>query len=186
MGPARLLLPLLLAVLPAAAEEPFVSRWAPPSNFFSCDLPGPEWSGFEEEEVSGPVARILGPDSPGGSYRAGISVRWVEKGQPGWRPYKEAIEALRRSDKEAGRHAGGARPLRIAGILSRIFEVTERRRLPPDQLPAAEEELHHYVALVPLGDSYYVIKLSSTRENYLDYRDAFVRFLRSFRPLGGR
>lgn len=177
---------ILLAASAFAQEAPFSARWSPPSNFFACELPGPEWRGFEEEETSGPVARILGPDAPSGTYRTGISVRWVEKGQPGWRPFKDAVEALRRSDKSFGRHATSPRPLRINGILSRSFEIIERRRLPPDQLPAYEEELHHYVAMVPLGDSYYVLKLSSSRENYLDYRDAFVRFLRSFRPLGGR
>lgn len=169
-----------------AQEAPRAGRWSPPSNFFSCDLPGPDWRGFEEEEPGGPVARLLGPDGPFGTYRTGISVRWVEKGQSGWRPFKEAVEAMRRTDKSYGRHATSPRPLRVAGILSRVFEVTERRRLPPDQLPAMEEEIHHYVAMVPLGDGYYVLKLSSSRQNYLDYRDVFVRFLRSFRPLGGR
>lgn len=170
----------------AQAPEPGGLRYSPAANTFQCDLPGPDWRAFEEEEPSGPAVHLLGPDNPAGTYRAGISIRYFEKGQPGWYPLKEAIDRMRRSDKSSGRHATAPRMLRIGGVLSRIFEITEDRRLPADQLPSFEESLHHYVAVVPAGENYHVIKLSSSRDVYLDYRAPFVSFLKSFRPLGYR
>jgi hypothetical protein len=179
-------LALLLALSPAArAEEaPAPLRYTPPSQTFACDLPGDEWQPFEEEEAAGFAAHILGPDNAAGTYRAGISVRWVEKGQLGWIPLKKRVDILRRGEAESERTATVVRPYRIPAGLSRIFSVVERRRLPGEQLPSMEEELHHYYAVLPVGDSYYEIKLSSTRESYFEYREVFARFLRSFRPLG--
>lgn len=174
----------LCAPLWAGATPAKTLRYTPASRGFYCDIPAEGWHAFEEEETAGSVVHILGPDNPSGTYRTGIDVRWVEKGQPGFVPFKEAIEDLRRADKRTGRAATGIRPLRISGILARTFEVNEPRLLPQDQLPALEEAVHHYVAVIPSGESYFVIRLSSTRDVYLDYRDLFVEFLKSFKALG--
>jgi hypothetical protein len=167
-----------------AAQERGSRRFTPPSNLFACDLPGDDWHAFEEEEASGFATHILGPDNPAGTYRTGIDIRWVEKGQAGWKPLKQAIDDLRRGNKDTDRGSTNVRPYRISGILARTFEISETRRLPADQAPSLEDEIHHYVAVIPSGESYYIIKLSSTRDVYLEYRELFVRFLRSFKPLG--
>lgn len=178
------LLCLMLAGRAGAEEKPEL-RYTPPSQTFACDLPGPEWHAFEEEEAAGFAVHILGPDSETGTFRTGITVRWLEKGQPGWVPLKKHVDDdLRRSDGSTGRVATIVRPYRIPAGLSRIFEVVEKRRLPPDQLPSVEEELHYFYAVLPVGESYYEIKLGSTREEYFGYRDTFVKFLRAFHPIG--
>lgn len=168
----------------AAADEKPVLRYTPPSATFVCDLPGPDWHAFEEEEGAGFATHILGPDNPAGTYRTGIDIRWFEKGQPGWVPVKRYIDDLRRSDKETGRSATIVQPYRISGLLARLFEVVQRRRLPDSQLPSLEDEIHDYYAVIPVGESYYSIKMSSTRDVYYDYRDTFISFLRSFKTLG--
>lgn len=174
-----------LAPRAARADEKPPLRWSPPSNAFVCDLPGADWYAFEEEEGAGFASHILGPDSETGNYRAGIDIRWVEKGQPGWEPIKKRIDdRLRRNDPETGRSATPVRPYRVPAGLARIFEVVETRRLPGDQLPSADEELHYYYALIPQGESYFELKMASTREEYFKYRDVFARFLRAFHPLG--
>ena len=180
---ARLSLFLLLTSCGlSSAEAPGgYLGWSPRGRAFSCEIPR-GWSAFEEEEPQGFAAHFLGPDDPAGTYRAGIDVHWVERGQPGWVDWKDAVDRLRRPDKESRREATPVRLLRVGGVLSRVFEVTESRRLPPDHLPAAEEALHHYVAIVPGGESYYIIRLSSTRDVYLEYKEEFLRFLKSFRP----
>jgi hypothetical protein len=184
----RLTLAALIGLtLPAAAraEDKPNLRYTPPSQTFACDLPGPDWHAFEEEEGAGFAVHILGPDSETGTYRTGIVVRWLEKGQPGWVQLKKHVDDdLRRSDGSIGRVATIVRPYRIPAGLSRIFEVVERRRLPADQLPSVEEELHYYYAVIPIGESYYEVKLGSTREEYLAYREVFARFLRAFKPIG--
>ena len=175
----------LLPPLPACGQDQPSLRYTPPSQSFTCDLPGPEWHAFEEEEGSGFAVHILGPDNRGGTYRAGLDIRWVEKGQAGWLPIKKQIdERLRRNDPAAGRTATTVRPYRIPAGLARVFEVVETRRLPGDQLPSLDEELHYYYAMIPEGESYYEIKLASTREEYFQHRDLFARFLRSFSALG--
>lgn len=177
---------LLWGARPARAqEEAKASRYAPPTRSFYCDVPS-GWHAFEEEDALGNVVHLLGPDSPSGNYRTGIDIRWVEKSQPGFRPVAKAIDEMRGSDPMTERTATGARPMRISGILSRTFEIQETRRLAPDSLPSLEEELHHYVAVIPSGESYYVIRLSSTRDVYLDYRKLFVDFLRSFKTANFR
>lgn len=177
-------LSLILAALafPAlATAEPAALRYTPPSASFACDLPNEQWRAFEEEEGAGFAVHILGPDNPAGTYRTGIDIRYMEKGQPGWVPLKKYIDDTRHGE---GRGATGVKPYRVSGMLARIFEVVETRRLPPDQLPSMEEELHHYYAIIPVGESYYSVKLSSTRDVYLDYRQLFVKFLHDFKPLG--
>lgn len=169
----------------AAQDEPASMRYTPPSQSFSCDLPGAGWYAFEEEEGWGFAVHILGPDNPNGTYRAGIDVRWVEKGQPGWEPLKKRIDGrLRRGDSMTDRTATLPRAYRIPAGLSRVFEVVERRRLPGDQLPSVDEELHYYYAMIPSGESYYEVKMATSRDDYYQYRDVFARFLRAFRPIG--
>lgn len=181
---------LLLAVLllspslARAQEERETLRYTPPSQTFTCDLPSDKWHAFEEEEGAGFAAHVLGPDNPTGTYRSGIDIRFVEKGQIGWMPVKKYIDEARRGDGDTGRQATLVRPYRISGYLARVFEVVERRNLPGDQLPSLDEELHHYYAVIPMGESYYTVKLSTTRDVYFDYRQLFVKFLHSFKPLG--
>jgi hypothetical protein len=190
--PVRLVLAAALAgaalAAPRAARADDAQpnlRWSPPSNTFVCDLPGPDWHAFEEEEGAGFAAHLLGPDSETGTYRAGIDIRWIEKGQPGWEPLKKRIDdRLRRSDNTTGRVATPVRPYRVPAGLARVFEVVETRRLPGDQLPSMDEELHYYYALIPVGESYFELKMASTREEYFKYRDVFAKFLRAFHPLG--
>lgn len=172
-----LLLMLALAPLGSAQEAP-ERRYIPASRAFACDLPQ-GWQAFEEEDPSGSVVHLLGPDNPSGSYRTGIDIRLLESK----RPYRETLEELRRPEPETGRTATAVRPLRIPAALARTFEVIETRWLPEERLPALEEELHHYVALIPSGESLILVRLSSSRDIYLEYRDLFVRFLKSFKPL---
>lgn len=157
------------------------ARYTPPSGLFTCDVPK-GWSAFEEEEGSGPAIHMLGPENAGGTFRSGIDVRFMEKGQPGFLSFKRILEELRRPDEATDRSGTAIRPLRTGAGLARTFEITETRRLPPDRLPSIEEALHRYVAIIPSGDNYFVISLASTRESYLDYRDLFVEFLRTFHP----
>jgi len=166
-----------------AGRKASAQRFSPPSGSFACDLPS-GWKAFEEEEFSGPAVHILGPDDPTRTYRAGIDIRFMEKGQPGFLALGEELERLRRSDKLTSREATAIEHLRVARVLARLFEVTERRWLPYETLPAAEAAVHHYVALLPVGESYWIIRLSSTRETYLDYRETFRAFVKSFRPSG--
>ena len=96
--------------------------------------------------------------------------------------WKDAVERLRRADKSAGREATPVKLVRSGGVLARVFEVTETRRLPPERLPSSEKALHHYVAVVPSGAGYFIARLSSSRDVYLDYKEDWARFLKSFRP----
>ncbi len=178
MNPASgLALLLALAALGLWAQEAPETRYMPASRSFACDLPQ-GWQAFEEDP-SGSVVHLLGPDNPSGSYRTGIDIRLLE----GKRPYRDVLAELRRSDPETGRAATAVRPLRIPAALARTFEVVETRWLPEERLPALAEELHHYVALIPSGESLYLVRLSSSRDVYLEHRELFVRFLKSFKPL---
>ena len=186
--PAALLaLALLVPVLCAGQEDeggkPRPQRYTPPSHGFYCDLPV-GWEAFEEPEDAGTVSRLLGPEDPGGVFRAGIDIRWSEKGDPAYVPYKKALEELRRGDDKTSRSATGVRVMRISGALTRVFEITEIQRLPKDRWPSMPVELHRYVAIYPIGESYFTISLASTRDSYLDYRDLFVDFLKNFKPMG--
>ena len=177
----KLVSALWLAAVPAAAQESGTLRYTPPSQTFACDLPNADWHGFEEEEGAGFAVHLLGPDNPNGTYRSGIDIRWIEKGQPGWMPLKRYIDDLRGGD---GRGATSVRPYRVNGMLARTFEVVEARRLPADQVPSVEDDLHDYYAVIPVGESYFSIKLTSTRDVYLDFRPLFVKFLHTFKPMG--
>jgi hypothetical protein len=157
--------------------------YMPPSRLFSCELPS-AWQALEDEDALGPVVRLLGPDNPAGTYRTGFSVRWLEKGAPGYVEPQKAVEKMRRSDKETGRSAGGVSVMRVGGLLARLFEVVETRVLPLERLPARDQALHHYIAVIPNGENYYLLRFSSTRDVYLDFREDYFRCLRTFKALG--
>jgi hypothetical protein len=182
---ALIALCLALAARPRAAAEEAPTRYVPPSKTFSCDVPS-GWSAFEDDEGEASAVHVLGPDGSGGNYRVGIDIRYMEKGSASFLPYKKFVEGLRRSDSSTDRSSTPIRAMRVGAGLARTFEITETRRLPLDRLPAVDESLHHYVAIFPSGDNYFIVTLSSTRDVYLDYRDFFVEFLRNFRPFGLR
>ena len=171
----------------AAPEKP-KSAWlpfAPAARTFVAELPSAGWHPVEEESPVGTVVRVFGPEDPSGLIRAALSVRLIDRDSPSFLPIKSGVDAMRAADKAASREATPVRPLRVPAGLARIFEVTETRRLPADEGPSAPLQLHHYVAVLPHGgDSYFVVRLVTARADYLDFRDDFVRFLKSFRPLG--
>lgn len=184
----------------AAAAAPIASEPAPPapkgdykpftpaSRLFSADVPVEGWWPMEEEGPDGSVFYLLGPDSPTGAFRAVLSVRAYDKGSSLYVEAKKHSDLLRQDDDAVSRKATPVRPLRVSnGVLARTFEVVETRRLPSEQSPSFPEELHHYVAILPDGrDGYYVLRLISARSDYLEHRDPFVRFLKTFRLLGTR
>ena len=158
--------------------------YEPASRLFRAELPPAGWNAFEEEDALGMVVRILGPDDPSGALRASMTVRLVDRDSPVFVSAKDAIEAMRRG--APGREASPVHSLRVSAGLARIFEVTEIRRVPVDTGPSALLDLHQYVAVIPRGEAYYVVRLVSARANYLDLRDVFVDFLKSMKPVGSR
>ncbi|MDX6769730.1 MAG: hypothetical protein SF051_09380 [Elusimicrobiota bacterium] len=159
----------------------------PASRLFSADIPTKGWWPMEEEGPDGSVFYLFGPDSPSGSFRAVLSVRAYDKDSSLYADAKKHADLLRKSDDAVSRTATAVRPLRVGnGVLARTFEVVETRRLPFEQSPSFPEELHHYVAILPNGDGYFVLRLASVRTDYLEHRDMFVRFLKTFRLLGSR
>ena len=155
--------------------------YAPKSRAFSCELPS-DWQAFEEDEPSGFAVHVLGPDNDGGDYRAGIDIHWVESGKGSAPNVKEALERIRRSDKAVKRSGGGTiRRISTALGLARLIEARETRRVPPDRSPAVFEEIHHDVALIQTGENYFLLTLSAPEQSYLDYRETFLRVLRTFR-----
>lgn len=187
------LLAALLCAAPARAQEsvepdpqapkPKIMLFMPASRLFSCELPS-AWRALEDEDALGPVVRVLGPDNPAGTFRTGLSVRWFEKGAPGYVEPQKAVENMRRTDKDSKRSATGVTPMRVGGLLGRLFEVVETRALPVERLPAQDEQIHHYIAVIPSGLNYYLLRFSSSREVYLDFREDWFRCLRTFKPLG--
>lgn len=166
---------------PAAPE----SRWiAYESTLLRSELPSEGWRAYEEEDSLGTVVRVLGPDSTSGGTRATLTVRLVDRSTPGFVPAKQAVEDMRRDDR--GRDPSAVRAMRVAAGLARIFEVTVTRRPPSDEGPALPETLHEYVAVIPRGEPYFVVRMISTRADYLDVRGVFARFLRELRPVGAR
>jgi hypothetical protein len=95
---------------------------------------------------------------------------------------KTALDDLRRSDKATGRRATGIRRLPSGRGPARVFEVVESRLLPPETAPAATVRLHHFVGVIEGRSSYFVIRLSSTEETFVDFRRDFIEFLKAFRP----
>jgi hypothetical protein len=199
---------LLLAAAPARAEDwllaarraaaaaavagervppPPTADWIPyepASRLFRGDLPASGWSPFEEEDALGSVVRILGPDDPSGALRAALTVRLIDRDCPVFLPAKDAVDAMRRQGPD--RESTAVSNLRVSAGLARVFEVTRTLRAPDDLAPSSPLELHEYAAVIPRGESYYVVRLITARENYLDFRDLFVRFLKALRPVGAR
>ncbi len=160
--------------------------YAPSSRLFSGEIPVEGWWPMEEETAQGPVFRLLGGDSQSGAFRTTLSVRFYDKDTPGFTPIKQAVEFMRQDNAATKRAVTPVRPVRVGLGLARTFEVTEVRRLPTDDGPSFEEELHQYVAVIPVGEAYYLVRLASSRATYLEYRDDFVRFLKSMRAISGR
>jgi hypothetical protein len=159
--------------------------YEPPSRLFRGEIPPEGWRPHEEEDASGSVVRILIDDTASGALRALLSLRLVDRDSPSHKPVKEAVEAMRAPVD--GRETTPVRTLRVPAGLARAFEIIETRRLPGEDGPALPEEVHQYVAVIPRGgESYYLVRLVSARAKYLDYRDDFVRFLRSLKPIGVR
>lgn len=187
-----------LALRPAWAEEAEPAEDAPvaPANAsafkpytssrgaFACDMPVSGWAAFEEETPFGSSAHFFGPVEESGNWRAAVHVHFLDKGQPGFVPLDDAVKRERRSDASADRESTPVRRKRVARTSARCFEVTETRLLPVDRLPAAPAVLHHYMAFVPAGDGYFIIKLTTSRDSYLEYRAQFERVLQTFRVLG--
>ncbi len=175
------------AVIPGTvAAEPQKKDWVPyipVSRLFSGEIPVKGWWPMEEETATGSVFRLLGSDSPSGAVRTVLSVRFYDKDTPGFLPIKQAVEIMRKEDKASRRSITPVRPLRVGIGLARTFEIVETRRMPSDEGPSFEEEIHHYVAVIPVGEAYYLVRLISSRETYLKYRDDFVRFMKSMRTL---
>ncbi len=175
------------AVIPGeAAPEKAKSDWVPyepASRLFRAELPTVGWRSFEEDDALGSVVRVLGPDDPSGALRATLTVRLVDRDSPMFTPVKVAVEGMRRQGPD--RESTAVQTLRVGAGLARIFEVTEIRRV-PDAATSAPLEIHQYVAVIPRGEAYFVVRLVTARESYLDFRDDFVRFLKSIKPVGAR
>ncbi|MBI4060225.1 MAG: hypothetical protein HY403_02220 [Elusimicrobia bacterium] len=177
------------AIAGASRPEAPKSAWmpyVPASRLFSGEIPVEGWWPMEEETATGSVFRLLGGDSPSGSVRTVLSVRFYDKDTPGFTPIKQAVELMRGENKESGRATTPVRPVRVGLGLARTFEIVETRRMPSEDGPSFEEELHHYVAVIPIGEAYYLVRLISSRASYLEYRDDFVRFIKSLRSLSVR
>jgi hypothetical protein len=176
---------LFLLVLPAGSilgQDDF-GPFAPASGRFTCEAPR-DWTPIEEEELSGSVVHLLGPDDPAGAYRSGIDVHYVDSGRPGFVPVKTAIENLRRSDKLTQRQSTPVKRFAVGKVLAKTFEVWEKRSVPAELSPSVTTAIHHFVAVVETGEDYFVIRLSSAEEAYVDLRKVFTRFLKSFRAKG--
>ncbi len=168
----------------AALAGGLATEFSPASKAFTCDVP-PGWTPFEEQEPWGFAVHIVGPDDAQSDYRTGIDIHYFEQGEPGFVKAAKYTDELRRGDDLTDRQSTPVVVMRVGDSLGRLFEVLETRRLPFDGLPAQDRILHHYYAIIPNGgDSYFSIDLSSSRETYLDYREMFTDFLRSFRPSG--
>ncbi len=202
------LLPLLLSAAPARADdwlmdarraaaaapiagEPVPEKpkadWAPfepASRLFRGELPAEGWTPFEEDDALGSIVRVLGPDDPSGALRVMMTVRLMDRDAPNFIPAKEAVEVMRRPGP--GRDPSPVHPLRVGAGLARVFEIVENRRVPVDEGPSATQELHQYVAVIPRGEAYFLVRLTSARLNYLDYREFFVRFIKTLKPIGAR
>ena len=181
----KLALLILLCSVPAlAAPAKDWLPYEPPSRLFHMDMPPEGWNAFEEDDALGSVVHVFGPDDPSGTLRATLSIRLVDRDTPNFLPAKEAVEAMRQS--QPGRDVTAVRPLRLTAGLARVFEIVETRRLPIDSAPSAPVTLHQYVAVIPRGADYFLVRLITARANYLDYREDFIRLLKSFRPIGSR
>ncbi|MFI5361681.1 MAG: hypothetical protein ACHQ49_06905 [Elusimicrobiota bacterium] len=170
-----------------AAPEKAKTDWIPyepASRLFRAELPAEGWKAFEEDDALGSIVRVLGPDDPSGALRAALTVRLVDRDSPIFAPVKSAVEAMRRQGPD--RESTSVITLRVGAGLARLFEITQTWRVPPDAGPSAPLAIHQYVAVIPRGEAYFVVRLVTARENYLDFRETFVRFLKSMKLVGAR
>ena len=168
----------------AEARPPKMLPYEPTVRTFHIGIPAEGWTAFEEETVQGHAVHFVGPDDPRGNYRTGLDIHWIEKGRPGFISMRDMIKQLRRPDKATSRGSSPIRVMRVARKHARVFEVTETLRLPIDAVPSEEVVIHHFIAVFPGGDGYFIMKLSSAREVFLDHRKLFKAFLKSFRIRG--
>ncbi len=161
------------------------AAWKPAEySEFDSELPSTGWYAYEEEDALGTVVRAFGPDSSSGAVRATLSVRLIDRSSANYLPPKDAVEAMRRD--APGRDSTPVRAMRVAAGLARIFEVTTTRREDADDGPSLPERLHEYVAVIPRGEAYFLVRFISTEESYLDSRDVFARFVKRLTPVGAR
>lgn len=168
-------------------QEPKLNRllYTSPRRTFSCEVPK-GWQAFEEDALHGSSVHFLGPAVADGAFRAAINVHFVQKGSPGFVTLENAVKRERQSDKDSSRESGSIIYGRLAGSQSRRFEITETRQLPREVLPSRPKVLHHYYVFLNVGDGYFMIKMSTPRETYLDYRTDFERMLSTFQILGAQ
>lgn len=181
--PSSLILTVSALILFSALKGASAAPYVPASRAFSCDIKD-GWEAFEEDGLSGPAAHLLAPAPGAGKYRPGIDIHSIENGKPGFTPLKKALESLRRKDEASGRSAGAARRVPTPAGLAHFVEVRESRRVPSETAPSQKENILHAIALLPNGDSYFLIRLSSPEDSYLGHRDEFFRLLKSFRIAG--
>lgn len=161
------------------------AAWRPVEySEFDSELPSMGWYAYEEEDALGTVVRAYGPDSSAGAVRATLSVRLIDRSSPNYLPPKDAVEAMRR--QTPGRDSTPVRAMRVAAGLARIFEVTATRREDADDGPSLPEQLHEYVAVIPRGEAYFLVRFISTEESYLNSRDVFARFVKRLTSVGAR
>lgn len=184
----RQLLAALLAAgtaasLGAGKRQGYV-QYTPPSRGFACELPA-EWTPFESETLRGRAVHVIGPPEADGLWRVSYHIHHFEKGRPGFIRARQTVSAARKGGKAADRVRTQPYTMPLRRKPARIFEVSEERLLPPGRLPSAPVRLHHFYAVIASGkEEYFMIKLSTTEETYLDYRKEFRRFLKSFRVIG--
>lgn len=189
------LLALLALASPCAARGGAYSELAPlpqgglitytsPSKSFIVDIPR-GWESFESETPRGIAAHLIGPKLADGGWRAAYHVHYFEKGAPGFAPLREMLKTERKKNRTMQRQVTPTTTWRVDRKPAKIFEVREQRIAPYGRLPAERLSLHHFYAIVPNGiNAYYMIKLSVTEDKYLDYREEFRRFLKSFKITG--
>jgi len=182
---------VLAAVLLAAGLPP-LEAWtrAPTMTFtsarrtFSCDIPWAGWNLFEEDTPFGSSTHVLGPSEAGGAFRAGLHIHFIDKDRAAFEPLDGFVKRVRQDERVSGRTATPIRRWRVAKRSARRFEVRETRQLPNGHTPSRGRVLHHYYAVVPAGDGYFVVKLSTTEETYLEHRESYEHLLNTFRILG--
>lgn len=187
----RYALLILALAAPQAFSQEFVQPEPAPNHIlytstrrtFSCEVPK-NWQAFEEETMTGSAAHFMGPSEADGAFRAALNIHFVQKGSPGFVPLEDAVKREKQSDKDTSRDSSSVQFWRVSRNQARRFEVVETRQLPREVLPSRPMVLHHYYVFVNASDGYFMIKLSSTRETYLNYKADLERLLSTFQILG--
>lgn len=165
----------------AATAQRGLITYISPSKSFIVDIPR-GWEGFESASPRGIATHLLGPELADGGWRAAYHVHYFEKGAPGFAPLREMLKIERRKNRTMRRQVTPTTTWRVDRKPAKVFEVREERITRYGRLPAERLPLHHFYAIVPNGtNAYYMIKLSVTENRYLEYREEFRRFLKSFR-----